>query len=122
VTIEEVVAPAAYLPLSISSVFASTHRGGGRLAVPAALQLKVAFGELKLDLREAAFPHDQVLLVCESLCGSLEVLLPAGVAVADHSASVLSSHKVAQSALGPGPVVHVEGWSVCSDVKVVAAA
>ena len=58
------------------TLFGSTRRTSGRVTLPAELELKVAFGELKLDLREALFPDQHVVLYCESLCASVEVLLP----------------------------------------------
>jgi hypothetical protein len=104
------------LPPTITTVFGSLKRGG-RFSVPSRLHLKTAFGELKLDLREALFPDKQVLLVAESLCASVEVLLPPGVTVVDHGATLMSSHRVSQAAEEHGPVIHLDGWSLCSDVK-----
>ena len=114
---------AAPAPLVITSLFGSTTRASGRLALPPSVQLKAAFAELKVDLRGAVLPHGHVVLVCESLCASVEILLPAGASVVDNSAVLLSSHKLGQPAtVSGGPVVYLEGWSVCSDVKVIAPA
>jgi hypothetical protein len=118
---ERSLLPASSLPSSMTSVFGSMQRSGGRLAVPPGLHLKVAFGELKLDLRDAVFPHQHIQLVSESLCASVEVLLPEGVTVADDSIGFLSSHKLSQAPEGLGPVIHLDGWSICSDVKFVTA-
>ena len=114
---EQDLLPPPPLPPTITSVFGSV-RHGGRLTVPGQLHLKVAFAELKLDLREALFPEREVVLVCESLCASVKVFLPEGVSVVDHSNSLFSSQKVVASAEPHGPVIHLDGWSVCSDVKV----
>ena len=113
--------PAPPLPPSITTLFGSIKRTG-RFTVPPELQLKTAFGELKLDLREALFPEREVLFVAESLCASVEVLLPEGVTVVDHGMQLMSSHKVSQSSEEHGPVIHLDGWSVCSDVKFLSAA
>jgi Cell wall-active antibiotics response 4TMS YvqF len=110
--------PPAPLPPSITTLFGSIKRTG-RFRVPPQLQVKTAFGELRLDLREALFPEREVLLVAESLCASVEVLLPEGVTVIDHGMALMSSHKVSQAAEEHGPVIHVDGWSVCSDVKFI---
>jgi hypothetical protein len=109
------------LPAELTSVLGSVKRDARRLAMPTALHLKAAFGELKLDLRDAVFPHAHVLIVAESLCASVTVLLPEGVSVVDHSSSVLSSHKVSQpvGVRGGNTLIHLDGWSVCSDVKLV---
>jgi hypothetical protein len=108
--------PAPPLPPTITTLFASLKRGG-RFSVSGELHLKTAFGELKLDLREALFPEKHVLMVAESLCASVEVLLPEGVTVLDHGSAIFSSHKVSQASEEHGPVIYLDGWSVCSDVK-----
>jgi hypothetical protein len=108
------------LPACLSSIFGS-NKLAGRLAVPSQIWLTVVFGELKLDLRDAFFPPQAVRLVVESLCGSVEVLLPDGATVVDETRSIFSSHKLSRGAGGIGPVVYVEGWSGCSDVKLLGA-
>jgi hypothetical protein len=112
--------PAPPLPPTITTLFGSIKRNG-RFSVPAEIQLKTAFGELKLDLREALFPEKHVLMVAETLCASVEVLLPEGVTVVDHGMALMSSHKVTQAGEEHGPVIHLDGWSVCSDVKFISA-
>jgi len=104
----------------ITSLFGSIKHAG-RFSVPPQLQIKAAFAELKLDLREALFPDKHVYVVAESLCASVEVLLPEGVSVVDHSNALFSSHKVGQAGEEHGPVIYLDGWSVCSDVKFVSA-
>jgi hypothetical protein len=108
---------APQLPPTITSVFGSVKRSG-RFSVPSQLHLKAAFAELRLDLRDALFPEREVLLVCESLCASVKVLLPEGVSVVDHSTSLFSSQKVLPTPEAHGPIIHLDGWSLCSDVKV----
>ena len=116
---EYAMTPAPPLPPSLTVLFGSIKRNG-RFTVPPELQIKAAFGELRLDLREALFPEKHVLLVAESLCASVEVLLPEGVTVIDRGMALMSSHKVSQAAEEHGPVIHLDGWSVCSDVKFIA--
>ena len=112
--------PAPPLPPTITTLCGSVKRSG-RFTVPTELQLKTAFGELKLDLREALFPEKHVLIVAETLCASVEVLLPEGVTVVEQGMALMSSHKVVQAAEEHGPVIHLDGWSVCSDVKFVVS-
>jgi len=107
------------LPPTITSLFGSVKRTG-RLTVPADLHLKAAFAELKLDLREGLFPDKQVWMVCESLCASVEVLLPPGVTVVDRTSTIFSSQKVGGAAEEHGPVIYLDGWNVCSDVKFIS--
>ena len=113
------MAPAPPLSSAITSLFGSVKHSG-RFTVPPELHLKAAFGELKLDLREALFPEKNVLLVCESLCAAVEVRLPEGVTVVDNSTSIFASHKVGGTAEQHGPVIYLDGWSVCSDVKLTS--
>ena len=109
-------------PLSPSlTVLCGSLKRNGRFSVPPELQIKAAFGELKLDLREALFPEKHVLIVAESLCASVEVLLPEGVTVVDRGMTLMSSHKVSQASQEHGPVIYLDGWSVCSDVKFLSA-
>jgi hypothetical protein len=117
---EYAMMPAPPLPPTMTVVFGSIKRNG-RFSMPPELQIKAAFGELKLDLREALFPEKHVRLVAESLCASVEVLLPEGVTVIDQGMSLMSSHNVSQTAEEHGPVIHLDGWSVCSDVKFISA-
>jgi hypothetical protein len=109
------------LPPSVVSVLGSVKRGG-RFSVPPELHLTAVLGELKLDLREALFPARQVLFVANAVCSSLHVLLPPGVTVVDQSVSVMASHDVSQTGAEHGPVIYLDGWSVCSDVKFISAA
>ncbi|MGH2365343.1 MAG: hypothetical protein ACRDHX_11935 [Chloroflexota bacterium] len=105
---------------SLLALFGSVKRRG-RMVVPPELHLTAAFGELKLDLRDALFPEKHVLLVANSLCASLEVLLPEGVSVVDHSVAAFASHQVTQESEAHGPIIHLEGWTVFSDVKLLGA-
>ncbi|HLG73373.1 MAG TPA: LiaF domain-containing protein [Chloroflexota bacterium] len=104
------------MPPSTVSLFGSIKRKG-RVIVPPEVHLTVAFGELKLDLREAIFPEKHVLFVANAFCSSLEVLLPEGVNVDDRSMAIMASHHTAQEGEEHGPVIHIDGWSICSDVK-----
>jgi hypothetical protein len=106
------------LPPSILSLFGSVKRNG-RFVVPPELHLTAVCAELKLDLRDALFPEKHVLLVADALCASVEVRLPQGVTVDDRSLAVMASHHVAQDPQEYGPVIHLEGWSICSDVKFI---
>jgi len=53
---------------TLTTLFGSVKLNG-RLSVPNQLQLKTAFGEMKLDLREALFPQQHVLLMAEPCAG-----------------------------------------------------
>jgi hypothetical protein len=107
------------LPPAITSLFASVkHRG--RFTVPPELHLRAFCGELKLDLREALFPEKHTLVVADCMCASVTVLLPEGATVVDRSSSLASSHQVTMESDEFGPVIHLEGWNVFSDVKFLA--
>lgn len=112
------IAQAPPLPPSMLSLFASVKRNG-RFTVPPEMRLDAAFAELKLDLRESLFPEKHVLMIANSLCASVLVLLPEGTTVVDNSTAIASSHHVAQESSEHGPVIHLEGWSLFSDVKFI---
>jgi DNA-binding MarR family transcriptional regulator len=42
------------------------------------------------------------------------------VSVDDHSVAIMASQHTAQEAEEHGPVIHLDGWSICSDVKFVS--
>ncbi|HEU0169017.1 MAG TPA: hypothetical protein VFS62_14665 [Chloroflexota bacterium] len=107
------------LPPSIVGFMSSVKRKG-RFSVPPELHLTAAFAELKLDLRDALFPSKHVLIVANSLCASVTVLLPVGATVEDRTVAIAASHQLSQESDELGPVIHVEGWSVFSDVKFLA--
>src|SRR5579884_821101 len=107
------------MPDSVVSVLGSVKRKG-RVTVPREVHLTAAFGELKLDLGEAIFPEKHVLVVANAFCASVEVLLPEGVSVDDHSVAIMASQHTAQEAEEHGPVIHLDGCSICSDVKFVS--
>src|ERR1051326_9475742 len=90
---EYAMMPAPPLPPTMTVVFGSIKRNG-RFSMPPELQIKAAFGELKLDLREALFPDKHVHLVAESLCASVEVLLPEGVTIIDRKSTRLNSSHI----------------------------
>jgi hypothetical protein len=50
----------------------------------------------------------------------VEVLLPEGAMVVDNTAAMFASQQVVQAAEEHGPVIHLEGWSLFSDVKFIA--
>lgn len=106
------------MPPSILSLFASVKRKG-RFTVPPEMRLNAGFAEIKLDLRECLFPQKHTLLIANSLCASVTVLLPHGATVVDNSTAVAASHHVDQESEEHGPIIHVEGWSVFSDVKFI---
>lgn len=109
------------MPPSTVCIFGSIKRKG-RVSVPPEVHLTAAFGELKLDLRDAIFPEKHVLMIATAFCASLEVLLPEGVSVDDRSIAIMASHHTAQEAEEHGPVIHLDGWSICSDVKFISGA
>jgi predicted membrane protein len=111
--------PSITLPTSVSAIFSSARHAGSLFAT-AELFLKAAFGELMVDLRRSVLPRSPMVIVAESLCASVEVLLPPGVTMVDHTQCVFSSHKLSQESCHEGPVIHLEGWSVCSDVKFIS--
>ncbi|MDQ6674385.1 MAG: hypothetical protein M3069_27245 [Chloroflexota bacterium] len=100
--------PAPPLPPSMTTIFGSM-KCAGRLTVPSELHLKAAFAELKLDLTEALFPDKHVFL---TWCGPPRWR---------PRAAMFSSHELSQESQEHGPVIHLDGWSMCSDAKFISA-
>ena len=96
------VAPADYL--RVASVFASSKRAGS-WTVPLALEAKVLFGELVLDLRDSVFASDVLDIDVDVKFGQLTVIVPAGSQVENEVHEVLSSstHST-RDARGIGPI------------------
>lgn len=103
----------------IIAAFGNVERAG-RWSVPDELQLWAMCANIRLDLREAEFPQGDVLVLANSLCSSVTVLLPAGSTVIDRGVVLFSGRKLHQSGEEGGPVLYVEGWSVFSDVKFIS--
>jgi hypothetical protein len=113
------VEPAEYLRLS--SVFASTKRGGS-WTVPLQLEALVLLGEITLDLRDAVFGADVLDIDVNATLGSFTLIVPAGTQVENEIEETLSSSEYStRSARGARPnglLVRLRGRALLASVEV----
>lgn len=117
--------PAAVAPLErlrVSAVFSGAKRSG-RWTVPLAIDARIVFGSLRLDLRDAWFESDTLEIELDALCGSLELLVPPGTQVENELSEVLSGSKHKRGRAGDagwnGLLVRLTGQLVMSGVKII---
>jgi hypothetical protein len=90
---------------SVAAMF-SKERREGRWVVPDNLAVTAIFGEVVLDLREALLQASRVTLVATIIGGTLQLIVPEGVAVELTGNSFLSRRN------GTGTVASVPGMPV----------
>lgn len=107
--------------LRLSAVFSTTQRDGVWY-VPRMLELKVVFGDIKLDLRDAQFASDVVEIDIDLFFGAVVLTLPAGTMVENECSAYFGGLKHKKSpALGTEPnglIVRLTGELKFGDVKI----
>ena len=113
------VAPADFV--RISSVFASTKRGGS-WTVPLEIHSLVILGEMTLDLRDAVFGADVVDIQVNVTLGTFKLIVPAGTQVENEIEETLSSSeystRTARGVRPNGLLVRIHGRAVLASVEV----
>jgi hypothetical protein len=106
----------------IAGIFGKERRDG-RWVVPDRLGVTAIFGEVVLDLREAVLQSRRVTLLTTVVGGTVQLIVPDGVAVEVTGSSALSRRSQAgttKPVLSPEtPVIEVRGFSLAGRVKVV---
>ncbi|MCZ9342430.1 DUF1707 domain-containing protein [Streptomyces sp. TRM76130] len=104
---------------SVVAVLSAAVRRGRR-RVGRRIHAYAVFGSVEIDLAEAVFDHQQVLVKAVSVFGSVEVRVPENVTLRGAGGAVLGSFEVdaADSAEAEAPVIHVDGWAVLGSVEV----
>jgi hypothetical protein len=97
----------------------STSTRRGRWKVPRRTRAVAVFGNITIDLSEALFEHQQVLIKAVSVFGSIEILIPENVSLRGSGGGVLGEFSVdaLDSPDGDAPVVYVDGFSVLGSVE-----
>jgi hypothetical protein len=112
----------AYVPAdpddNVVAVFSSAVRRG-RWRAGRRIHAYAVFGSVEIDLSEALFEHQQVVVKALSVFGSVEVRVPENVSLRGTGGGVLGSFEVDHlDAVDPrAPVVHVDGWSVLGSIE-----
>jgi hypothetical protein len=96
-------------------------RRDGRWVVPATVPVLAVCGEVVLDLREALLQSQRVIVQATIAFGTLELVVPEGVAVELHGTAVLTRkiNRTPRPAAGM-PVVEVRSVSCGGTIRVVS--
>jgi len=110
-------------PESIRAIFGNVERSGA-WAVPAALSVRAAFGNVVLDFREARFTAGVTELDARATFGNLEILVPPHLAVDCQGGSLfgnVESRGVTASVPDPErPYLRVRGRAVFGNIEIHA--
>ncbi len=105
---------------SVAAVFGKERRDG-RWVVPESLAVTAIFGEVVLDLREALLQASRITLLVTVIGGTVQLIVPEGVAVEMTGTSVLA-RKVSGSGVPPMPgvpVIEVRALALAGRIKTV---
>ncbi|MFC9960461.1 DUF1707 domain-containing protein [Streptomyces nigra] len=121
-------APAAPLPAPgpvpadaddhVVAVFSSAVRKG-RWRAGRRIHAYAVFGSVEIDLSEALFQYQHIVIRAWSVFGSVEVRVPENVSLRGTGGGVLGAFEVDHlDAEDPdAPVVHIDGWAVLGSIE-----
>ncbi|GAA2578470.1 DUF1707 SHOCT-like domain-containing protein [Streptomyces lienomycini] len=103
---------------NVVAVFSSAVRKG-RWRANRRIHAYAVFGSVEIDLSEAVFEYQQVVIKAFSVFGSVDVRVPENVSVRGAGGCVLGSFEVHthDSTEAQAPVVYVDGWAVLGSVE-----
>jgi hypothetical protein len=96
---------------------AATRRGRWRAG--RRLHAYSVFGSVEIDLSEAIFEYQQVVIKAVSVFGDVQIRVPENVSLRGTGGGVLGNFEVdtLDSADPDAPVVYVDGWAVLGNVE-----
>ncbi|MFJ5996479.1 DUF1707 domain-containing protein [Streptomyces sp. NPDC092370] len=103
---------------NVVAVFSSAVRKG-RWRAGRRIHAYAIFGSVEIDLSEALFDHQQVVVKSFAVFGSVEIRVPENVSLRGMGGGVLGSFEVATLDSGEpeAPIVYVDGWAVLGSVE-----
>ncbi|MFE0728414.1 DUF1707 domain-containing protein [Streptomyces antibioticus] len=103
---------------NVIAVFSSAVRRGRRRA-GRRIHAYAIFGSVEIDLSEALFEYQQVVIKAFAVFGNVEVRVPENVSLFGTGGGVLGNFEIdTLDAVSPeAPVVYVEGWAVLGNVE-----
>lgn len=103
---------------SLVAVFSAAVRRG-RWRAGRRIHAYAVFGSVDIDLSEAVFEYQQVVIKAFSVFGSVDIRVPENVSLRGSGGGVLGTFEVhTLDSPDPGaPVVYVDGWSVLGSVE-----
>ncbi|MFI2423906.1 DUF1707 domain-containing protein [Streptomyces sp. NPDC018955] len=103
---------------NVVAVFSAATRKG-RWRTGRRIHAYAVFGSVEIDLSEALFDHQQVMIKAFSVFGSVEIRVPENVSLRGMGGGVLGAFEVdtLDAADPEAPVVYVDGWAVLGSVE-----
>ncbi|AYN39657.1 DUF1707 and DUF2154 domain-containing protein [Streptomyces dangxiongensis] len=103
---------------SVVAVFSSAVRRG-RWRAGRRLHAYAVFGSVEIDLSEAIFEYQQVVIKAVSVFGDVQIRVPENVSLRGTGGGVLGNFEVSplDSVDSRAPVVYVDGWAVLGNVE-----
>jgi hypothetical protein len=103
---------------NVVAVFSSAVRKG-RWRAGRRIHAYAIFGSVEIDLSEALFEYQQVVVKTVSVFGNVEIRVPENVSLRGTGGGVLGNFEVdtLDSAEPDAPVVYVDGWAVLGNVE-----
>ncbi|MFF5521442.1 DUF1707 SHOCT-like domain-containing protein [Streptomyces coeruleorubidus] len=103
---------------NVVAIFSSAVRKG-RWRAGRRIHAYAIFGSVEIDLSEALFDHQQVMIKSFSVFGSVEIRVPENVSLRGMGGGVLGSFEVdtLDSGEPEAPIVYVDGWAVLGSVE-----
>lgn len=103
---------------NVVAVFSAAMRKG-RWRAGRRMHAYAVFGSVEIDLSEAIFEYQQVVIKAISVFGSVEVRVPENVSLRGTGGGVLGSFEVdtLDSGEPDAPVVYVDGWAVLGSIE-----
>ncbi|MEV0980745.1 DUF1707 domain-containing protein [Streptomyces sp. NPDC049915] len=103
---------------NLVAVFSSSVRRG-RWRAGRRIHAYAIFGSVEIDLSEALFEYQQVVVKAISVFGSVEVRVPENVSLRGTGGGVLGNFEVdtLDSTEADAPVVYVDGWAVLGNIE-----
>ncbi|MET9389801.1 DUF1707 domain-containing protein [Streptomyces sp. NPDC006624] len=103
---------------NVVAVFSSAVRKG-RWRAGRRIHAYAIFGSVEIDLSEALYDHQQVVIKSFAIFGSVEIRVPENVSLRGMGGGVLGSFEVATLDSGDpeAPIVYIDGWAVLGSVE-----
>jgi hypothetical protein len=103
---------------NVVAVFSSVTRRG-RWRAGQRVHAYSVFGSVEIDLSEALFEYQQVVIKAVSVFGDVQIRVPENVTLRGTGGGVLGNFEVetADSTEPDAPVVYVDGWAVLGNVE-----
>ncbi|MCX4813525.1 DUF1707 domain-containing protein [Streptomyces sp. NBC_01239] len=103
---------------NVVAVFSAAMRKG-RWRAGRRMHAYAVFGSVEIDLSEAIFEYQQVVIKAISVFGNVEIRVPENVSLRGTGGGVLGNFEVdTLDSLEPdAPVVYVDGWAVLGNIE-----